>query len=475
MPDLLSPTNPVPGHDKNIINRNMPLSPNDTRVQNVPDPTRVIRPDGRTDRQDNSDQSQSSMLRFDSNYQTFFERLRSTPGALESLTKLLLARQGVVSSGIGEGLATELSQIMEMLRVDADGLEKLLLSQLQSGTRFDGPLFSILRGAYNGSQSEPLHEDILQFLKKYIDFSSTKHLEGNILREVGGMMRSIPASWGTKLAEIAAKLENGIAAGDREGNLRLLQGELFPLMSDYVDTTRDLGRARTLLRMLALNIARYENGSEQSVIQAFHRLLGYNVLKDKLAGLDDGMLLRTLRDTTFTKASQNNSFADHLANAAAHALRGAGGADAQNAFREIVSAMLINESVYMPINHFLLPLEWDGKMAFSELWVDPNDGGGENGEESTPGVRMLFKMDIQEIGMFDVALVCRAGTVDMTVGCPERVAPFAPIVQGELTRILKESGLKAAHVFVEKLEKPLTISEVFPKILEGRNSVNVKV
>ena len=33
----------------------------------------------------------------------------------------------------------------------------------------------------------------------------------------------------------------------------------------------------------------------------------------------------------------------------------------------VVSAMLVNESVYMPINHYLLPLEWNGRMLFSAL------------------------------------------------------------------------------------------------------------
>ena len=51
MPDLLGVTNPVPGHDSNNVNRNMPVSPNDPRIQNAPDPSRVSRPDNRSERQ----------------------------------------------------------------------------------------------------------------------------------------------------------------------------------------------------------------------------------------------------------------------------------------------------------------------------------------------------------------------------------------------------------------------------------------
>ena len=41
MPDLLGVTNPVPGHDNTQINRNIPVSPGNTQIQNVPDTTKV--------------------------------------------------------------------------------------------------------------------------------------------------------------------------------------------------------------------------------------------------------------------------------------------------------------------------------------------------------------------------------------------------------------------------------------------------
>ena len=34
--------------------------------------------------------------------------------------------------------------------------------------------------------------------------------------------------------------------------------------------------------------------------------------------------------------------------------------------------MLVNESVYMPVNHFILPFQYQGKEAVSEFWIDPD-------------------------------------------------------------------------------------------------------
>ena len=167
-----------------------------------------------------------------------------------------------------------------------------------------------------------------------------------------------------------------------------------------------------------------------------------------------------------------------LAATAARALRGEGGAEAQSTFRELVSALLINESVYMPVNHILIPLEWDGRMLFSELWVDPDaDSGdgptGDNDKERT--LRFLFKMDIEGLGLFDIVLTCQEQRVGLQVRCPERVASFAGTMEQALGHILKENGLEPVQVQVGKMERPLTLSEVFPKLFEGKNGINVKV
>ena len=57
----------------------------------------------------------------------------------------------------------------------------------------------------------------------------------------------------------------------------------------------------------------------------------------------------------------------------------------------------------------------------------------------------------------------------------ERVAPFSGLVQGELSQILSDNGLTAGAVQVQQMDRPLTISGVFPRIFEGENSINVKI
>lgn len=476
MADLLGATNPVPGYDSPITNRNIPASSDNPQIENVPDPSRVTGADGRTERQDSGQMGDSGQIRYDSNFQTFVQQLRQAPDAFQVLTRLIGREGTVVTSGMSEGIAEEMSKALEMLKMDQAELLDFLSGQMKAGTRFSGALFALLRSAYARAGSEGVRTDILRFLRSYSDYSSTQHIEGNLQRNLAGMAKAMPASWGNQLRELLAELENGIAAGDRRGNIELLQQKVFPFMSAYVGQTHDMGVSRSLLSMLALDVARYENGSEERMLENFHQLSGYGTLKSMLGRVDDKSLLKLLQGSQFNKDSKAVQFADHLSEAAARALRGEGSADVQQIFRQLVSAMLVNESVYMPIAHFLIPLQMDDKTVFSELWVDADaeekkDGKG-TGEKC---MRFLFKLDVQSLGLFDVILTSRDKEVAVQVACPAKAAPFTKQMEQVISKILVRNELTPTGVSVRKMERPVTLTEVFPKIFEGKNSINVKV
>ena len=466
----------MPGYD-GTNNRSMPVSPNDPQIQNIPDPSRVNRPDARTDREDTGTLADPERTRYDSNFQAFLQRLAETPSLAESLSKLFAGSGTQVLSGIGEGTAAELAKVLEMLRLDPEQLLRFLNGQFRSGTRFGGALFALLRNTLARADSEGMQLDILRFLKCYGDYSSTAHIERNLLQNLHGMADAMPGAWSDKLRELAAQLARGMAAGDREGNLQLLKNAVFPLMNQYVERTHDMGLARQLLTLMALDLARYENGSQENLLQSFHQMNGYTGLKDKLSGIDDEALLMLLHNSEFVKSSQGNRFADSLAAAAAKALRGEGGVEAQEIFRQIVAALLVNESVYMPLNHLMIPLEWDGRLLFSELWIDPDDEREEEQERGRGGrtAKLLFKMDVQDLGLFDIVLTSRDKSISMKVFCPESVSVFAKQIRETLTEILTRNGLNAEDVEVRRMGRPLMLTEVFPKIFEGKNGINVKV
>ena len=94
MPDLLGATNPVPGYDRSVTNRSDVVSPNNNhpQIQNAPNLDRVSHADGRTEHQ-GSDLQGRGNIRYDSNYQTFLQRLKETPGMAETMTRIFSGRK----------------------------------------------------------------------------------------------------------------------------------------------------------------------------------------------------------------------------------------------------------------------------------------------------------------------------------------------------------------------------------------------
>ena len=477
MPDLLGATNPVPSYDAPGVKITPPTPGGDTNIQNVVDPDRVTRPDGQEAQQGSGDATNSFGTRFDSNFMTFVQRLRGAQMLPETFLTVIQGQQVEVSSGIRDGFAQEMAKFLDFLHMDEGEMLSFLKNQVQSGSRFSGALFQMLRNAYNGTTSELTKNDILQFVRRFGDYTSTPHIEDNLVRMTDEMTEALPGKWAQQLTDVLAQLENSIDAGDREGSLKLLREQVFSLVSKYVSATHDRGLARNLLSAMTLDVARYENGNEDAMLEALRHLASSNVLPRELAELSNPELLRVLREADFFKATQSNAFAERMAKATHRALSGEAGVDMQEAFHHIMNSVLINESVYMPLQHYMLPMNWNGKLAFSEMWVDPDAerSARKPKEAAAPVQRVLIKMDIESVGAFDLLIQNRSEGVSLLVTCPKSVAEHSPQITQSLRDIIARNGLGVEQVQVVEQRRALTVSEVFPQLFERMSGVNVKI
>ncbi len=475
MADIMKVTTPTTGYE-NTSPRHNPITPGDTQIQNVVTPNRVSRPDGKTDQQ--GADSSGYLHRYDSNFESFIQQLRRTPTLTDTMSGLLLGRmQTLVSSGLSTDMAQELAQFLKMLTMDQAQLLMFLKQQSMSSVRFKGAFFDILREIFNGSEMPGMKGDILQFLKKYNDMASTEHISKSMLSILQRMSEAMPNSARGGLNDLAAQLQKALQRGDRAGAMSILQNGIMPYMGNYVSRTHDMGLPRTLLSMLTLQIARYENGSEESTLQAFRQLGGYTAIRDRLGGLDDKSLLLLLRNSEFEQASKQDMLMQTLMNMAERALRGEGGLEARQAFEAMMQALLLNQSVYMPLTHLMIPLEWNGRMMFSEMWIDPDaDNSQRNGENKERTIRLLLKFDIQDLGLFDAVVELHGEkAVDLRIAYPEKLSPAKKVIQSSVSNILQKCGLEPKNVVVDTMRQPVSLSEVFPRLYERKNSINVSI
>lgn len=413
-----------------------------------------------------------AMPRPDGNFQSFLQKLGDTPSFAEGFNQLLLS----FNPSAGGEIPAELDALMQLLPKGESELAALVKSQLSGTSRFTGELFGQLREAYAQSPSKGAKSDILNFLRRFNDYTSAPRVARSMLRTLGQLARAVPREDSAALQPLTEQLAQHLESGDRAGALKLLQNKLLPFLTDFSDSHPDMRLPNTLISIFKPMASRYEGGSEEGLLQAFRQLSEHTALRPHFAHLSAGELLELVRDSEYARAAENDRFAAQLAETADWAMKGKGGGEPRKLFRQLVSNLLLNKSVYLPLEHAVIPLEWNGKRVVSELWLDPDADKGQNPESAKDRLlRFLLHMDIPGLGPFDLIFTSRGDEVDMQLACPASVVPFSERIHRELTRILEDNGLKMNAMQIKKWEKPLALTEAFPKIARGSTGVNIKL
>ena len=182
-----------------------------------------------------------------------------------------------------------------------------------------------------------------------------------------------------------------------------------------------------------------------------------------------------MANTEFERAAQQYTLMDKLTEILERGINGKEtGYEAKSVFANIINSLLLNESVYMPLLHLMIPADIDGKLMFSEMWIDPDDRS-EGGTQEEKQTKLFIKFDIKDVGYFEMILLSRGETVDMQLFYPERLAVHKKMIQEGISNIMERNGIHSTSLYTDVLQTPKTISEVFPKLYERMNAVNVRI
>lgn len=471
MSDVLKVSTPLSGYENTT--KGNPISTTDTNIKNVNDVNKVTRTDAQSS---NADYGENQLLLpHNSNFDGFIKALKSNLSTTNLMADLIFTQmENLVTSGINEHFAAEVSQFLEMIKMSEEEMNIFLKNQMQSSAKFQGPFFGMLRKALTETNSPSLVSRILDFTKKYNDFTSNGHVLNEIFSNINNIAQYMPASYSQKLLSLMEKLNFNAQDANLSSNMAALKKDVIPFLSEYIKMTNDFGKVRDLITTLTLNIARYENGSKEGFFDAFKELLGYNTIKEKFGNGDADRLLNILMESEGKKVS-TNPLDEKLISILQKGIGGAAGYENIDNFKNIITAILLNESVYMPLLHVMLPVNINGNMMFSEIWVDPDDpsDGGSKGDEKKE--KLLIKFDIKDVGFFDLVILHNNGNIDLQIYCPEKLMEMDKTIQKGITGIIEQNGMSVKSLSVNKGKKPITISEVFPKIFERKNAINVRI
>ncbi|MHC1724173.1 MAG: hypothetical protein AB9836_13320 [Aminipila sp.] len=472
MADILRVATPLTGQDAASRIRPSSQEPANSNINNVINPNRVPGNDSKGLYNDQETNKFSPNLK--SNFDSFLQKLANTPGMSMEAAKLFFTRYGsIVNSGMGEGIAAEMGKYLEMMKVNDTELLALLKGMQNSSVKFTGDFFDILRDLIsNKNISTDAKSLILDFLKRYDAITANSHSLENIMSNLNNIADRMMKAPAEQLRELVSTLDTTAGKGNVAENLANMRENIIPFLAKYISQTKDYGSVRDNISLFILNFTRYELGSKEAFSDALNSLLGIpdvasKVSNSMVAELVDGIFADL--QGTHAKALQ-----DQLVSVLTKGLDGQAGYQNTQVFQNILQSALLNESVYMPLLHMMLPADYNGRQMFSEIWVDP-DSSEKNDKESGTAVKLFVKFDIKDLGFFEMIMLIQNSKVDMQLFYPESLEPMKSQIKDGIFTIVERNDLKFRSYMAEKCVQPKPISEVFRKLFEGRNMVNVTV
>lgn len=478
MSNILRVTTPTTGYDNNNgVRTNQQGTPPNKNVQGQVAPDKIVRPDARSDSA--SQQPDAALkFRYESNFDNFVQQLARTPTMTEQFSSVFLEKLGLLAqSGMGTGFADQISEFLSLISMSPQEIAAFLKMQGQSSVRFNGAFFAMLRQIMQQSGSVDLRAGILDFLKKYTDMAEGDHILRNIQQLMQDIKRGMLNNAREQLNQLDRQMNYNGTNGNVKENAELLKNRVLPFINQYITAMHERGSLRENTAMLASLTARYENGDLTRLQEAFLRLLDFQDFAKHFKNLDPATLLKVLANTDFEKASRNNDAMARLAEIIQRGVSGEGGSENKLAFRSLMQSFLLNESVYMPVLHLTLPLNVDGTLMFSELWIDPDDKNDKNAAADERIIKGLIKFDITDVGFFDLFFLynTKNDKISMQINYPKTLDASENEIKNSIGKILSDNGLTPEELVLGTEDGSIPISAAFPNIAERKNSINVTI
>ena len=443
----------------------------DPSIKNPVSPGTVNRADGQSTGQTGTATGEGSFsgVDFEGNYAAFLKELSQTANLPKALETVLFG-DGALALSQEKG---EIGQVMEELfssmeMESPEDLKAFLQDQQKAQIKFSGNLFNNLRGMLSSNISPSLKNAILNFGKTYNDFASSGHFLQQMETIAGDIDKMLLPSFQGEFEDLLSQLNFQAEPGKTEENTSLINNQIIPFMSNYISRTHDYGAVRNAVVMFILYAVKYENGSEELLAKQKDALMNNPDFRLLFKGNPEEAF-KELVDQV--KGQEDNAFPKLFTDFLKAGAEGKAGTENISHFQEVLHGLLVNESVYMPLQHLVIPFRYDDKDVMSEMWVEQEAKDGAGGKLT----KMLLKFNIQSLGNFEIISGISDMRVDLQLFMPEELMDKQKDVEDVLSHILRRNGLSVANLGVYQKTRDFRIQEVFPEIKEAEKGLNVRI
>ena len=408
----------------------------------------------------------------ESNFGSFLEAMKKTPKEGEIVSKLLFQDfDKMVNVGMNLGFSEEISKFLDSIKQSPESLNQFIKEQLKSTTRFQGEFFEKIRTIMNQTDSVELRATILDFMKRYVDMTCGYHLLKQMSYHLTEIQKYMFRADKERLQLLKQQLNQEAPLGDTKGNEQILKRAILPFLGAYIKKTHDFGAIREQISLLMIQVARYENGNKDELLKVFQVLKRYRGFYQVFGDLDEATLFSLLCEKEEEPLGQMQA---QFFSILSEGVKGAGGMENRHIFESLMHSFLLNESVYMPLIHVMVPIEMFGRKMVSELWLAPDElGNGVQAKERQ--IKVLLKFSIEDLGDVHAILLYRNNSICAELLCPKQLQEEDKKIKDEVLSILERNNFSIQSFHVAYGEKEQDIIKVFQKLYERKKGIHVRV
>lgn len=427
----------------------------------------------------------------------FFDKLRSVltqsltengllSGGLQgtegSLRQALSQAQGFPEPSLGQGVfqnqesaeASLRSAIAQMTQAQSGSEGKLPQGVYENNLRamFMQASQAALR---TGGGAKGLQEAIMSFLKGYNNYSSGGHLLQQMRSLTDDIQQLLLRPYREDFRGLVDSMNWEAPNGETAQNAQVLNKNIIPFLSSYISQTHDYGAVREATMLLIFHAARYQDGDMGKLEKLFDHMINDREFVRLFKGNPQENMEAVFKAGAKEVQQQRSmaDFADGLSGLLLKGANGKAGLENVQQFYTIMNGMLLNESVYMPLLHFILPFQYEGNNVMSEMWVDPDSE--KDNDDGERQVKLFLKFNIQSVGKFELVMTLQSHEAKVQLFVPPQLANKEQEIRSEVGDILKDNGIRFSQLMVRQRVRDRRVDEVFPEIREKERTINVRI
>ncbi|MEG2814036.1 MAG: hypothetical protein RSA79_05480, partial [Oscillospiraceae bacterium] len=227
--------------------------------------------------------------------------------------------------------------------------------------------------------------------------------------------------------------------------------------------------------LLINNVARFNVGSREDLINKFVDLLDFCKYHFDLTDEKISIMKNAFSAEISTQKATHNELFDSIIKILSNG-DGTKTSSTTTVLREISNSLLLDQSVFMPLTHLFLPLNYQGQFLFSEIWIDKDATKKDDQTFSTkPATKLFITFDIKSLGYFETIILLCEKKADIDINCPQTLNATENEIKTNISKILSTNGFTVGGINTTKGLNPKRLQDVFQNMYERGAGIDVTI